>query len=71
MASEEKPSRSSRLFERVIQTSDDPASGHHALTTRFQALESWGGPSGLKLFERSIGSKSLSLQLRFDMGESR
>jgi hypothetical protein len=27
----EKPSRSSRLFERVIQTCGDPASGHHAL----------------------------------------
>jgi hypothetical protein len=31
MAQKEKPSRSSRLFERVIQTCGDPASGHHAL----------------------------------------
>ena len=33
------PSRSSPLSERVIQTSDDSASGHHALTRSDQAAD--------------------------------
>ena len=39
MASEGEASRSRRLFERVIQTSGDLASGHHALVAHRGA---WG-----------------------------